>query len=106
MCSYSRYLSPPNNSVLELPLLSISIAVCEEGLAIDYALFGSRFLGRTLYVTWINYRKTSVVVNILAPNVPVIGPGLVSTSPDRRRRRRRTMVLLLDHSFFRRLACK
>lgn len=51
--------------------------------------------------------KASVIVNILAPNIPVIGPGLVSTSPDRRRRRRRrTMVLLLDHSFFRRLACK
>ena len=37
--------------------------------------------------------------------IPVVGPGLVSTSPARRRRRRIPMMLLLDHTFIRRFAC-
>ena len=37
--------------------------------------------------------------------IPVVGPGLVSTSPARRRRRRIPMMLLLDHTFMRCFAC-
>ena len=72
---------------------------------------------QTYCVTWINYvsmgihiyMKASVDVNLFAlNNIPVIGPGLVSMSPDRRRRRRRKriMMLFLDHIFIRRFVRK
>ena len=46
--------------------------------------------------------ETSIVSSV---TIPVVGPGLVSTSPARRRRRRTPMMLLLDHTFMRRFAC-